>query len=138
MKKQKKITKREAKTADNRVRFQAKVREILAAPLPKHPAIEEEAVHHLRARCPDATVEEIADAMHGVCTLAIINEDPVVDVIDVLLETRRLKADVFAANALDTLEGATAAMVRGMVTRVKSKTSFSLEHALRILLTEKD
>lgn len=129
-----KVTRREVRTQANRLLLQTKVAEILAVPLPKHPNIEEEAVYHLRKVCPSATTEEIADAMQGVCTLAIVNSDPVVDVIDVLLETRRLKASAFAATSLDTLEGATAAMVRKMVASVKGKTSFTMEHALRILI----
>lgn len=129
-----KVTRREARTQVNRALLQKKVEAVLAAPRPKRPSLEEEAIHHLRKVCPAATVEEIADAMQGVCTLAILNSDPVVDVIDVLLETRRLKANVFAANSLDTVEGATAEMVRRMVASVKGKTSFTMEHALRILL----
>lgn len=128
------LTQRERRTQANRALLQAKVAEVLAAPRPKHPSLEEEAIHHLRARCPEGTVEEIADALQGVCTLAILNSDPVIDVIDVLLETRRLRASVFAATSLDTAEGETAEMVRKMIAGVKGKTSLTMEHALRLLL----
>ena len=38
------------------------------------------------------------------------------------------------ANNFDTVEGATAEMVRRMIAGVKGKTSLTMEHALRLLL----
>ncbi len=129
-----KVTKREAKTEDRRLALQQKVRDILRATPSAKPDLEETAVRHLRMVCPDATIEEIADAMHGVCSLAFINGDPVTEVIDVLLEAKRRQAGVFTATDLDTIDGMTCSTIRAMVTKVRSKTSFSLKFALRILL----
>jgi uncharacterized protein YllA (UPF0747 family) len=133
MKRAPRPTHREQRVEKHRAAAVARVGEILGKAPSARPTPEEEAVRHLAALYPGAAHDEIADAAQAVCSLAVAGDDPVIDVIEVIHAAVRYEGVAFLHSTGETLEGMTAAMVRRIV-HTKHKSSFTLEHALRLIL----